>query len=189
MERNGRNYNQKPGFPNRFQHRNQLKKPYQDFNNKSSNSSKSHPNHPPLSDHPHNPHQSHYNNQGSSPNSYKNQPKGFQSGLKTTRTPLVNKNSEPFFTPGYYGPESIATLLSGGKKDPEQQQNEILGFKVVHDGRVVHDEMPKGSEWENKRENENNQMHPWNNLNGVNSHKYNEVPNSIEISLPSFTEC
>jgi len=188
MERSGRNYNQKPNFSNRFQHRNQLKKPYPDFNNKSSNSSKSHPNHP---GHSHNPQPFHFNAQGQSPNNYKNQPKGFQPNLKTTRTPLVNKNSEPFFTPGYYGPESIATLLNGVKKDPEQQQNEILGFKVVHDGRVVHDEMPKGPEWENKRENENNQMHfgGWNNLNGINSHKYNEIPNSIEISLPSFTEC
>ena len=180
MERTNRNYNTpKSNFPNRFQHRNQIKKPYNDYNNKSSSHSTKNHNSPFPSNQ-----QSHFNAQGQSPNNYKNQGKGFQATVKPNRTPLVVKNYEPFFTPGYYGPESIASMLNKVNKNPEQQQTEVLGFKVVHDGRVVHDEMPKGSEWEIKKEVDN-----WNRLGGINNgHKYNEVPNSIEISLPSFTE-
>jgi len=68
------------------------------------------------------------------------------------------------------------------------QNAKVLGFKVVHDGHVVHDEMPKGSEWENKKENDRGQMENWKTLNGYGSPKYNEVPESIVISIPSFTE-
>jgi len=184
MERNGRNpTNHKSNFPIRFQHRNQIKRPFADYNN--SNNKSSTPSHP-LKSHnspfPSNQ-QSQFNAQGQSPNNYNKN----QAAVKPTRTPLVAKSYEPFFTPGYYGPEQIATMLNKANKankDPEQQQIEILGFKVVHDGRVVHDEMPKGSEIENKKG-----IESWNRLTGVNSPKYNEVPNSIEISLPSFSEC
>jgi len=181
MERNGRNHNtHKSNFPNRFQHRNQLKKPYTDYNNPNNKSStpsiplKSHNSPFPSNQQPH------FNAQGQSPNNYNKS----QGTVRPTRTPLVAKNYEPFFTPGYYGPEQIATMLNKAHKDPEQQQVEILGFKVVHDGRVVHDEMPKGLENDDKKE-----IESWNRLGAVNSPKYNEVPNSIEISLPSFSEC
>lgn len=63
---------------------------------------------------------------------------------------------------------------------------EIVGFKIVLNGQVVHDEMLKPDE--GNKETSTIDFQEKYDPNGPGAHKYNDLPEFEEISLPSFIE-
>lgn len=83
----------------------------------------------------------------------------------------------------YWDPETNSFKMLDYSKPPAVE-SEVLGFKVVHNGNIIHDEMPEADKNSPKEGLRNDAA----GFTGLMNSKFNEMPLSETISMPSFIE-
>ena len=108
-----------------------------------------------------------------------------QSNSDTEKGVFFGKNQPYYHVQSYWDPESRDfKILDYSKPNQTLHESEVLGFKVVHNGNIIHDEMPTLGK-ENQVESIKKDVASFS---GFTSSKFNEAPVSETISIPSFIE-
>lgn len=170
------NYNQTLNFAN---------KPYQKNSNRKNSQNYTRPQNPsrpyktnPSATLPSNGRNTQYKPQNQGPNAWKPQIKD-QSYPTQNRAQNFGKNNESYNGQQYWESMNIGTI-NYRPSDQSLTDLTVLGFKVVHDGHVVHDEMCNNNGFACQEQSPS--------FGGLNGPRFNEMPVSAEISLPSFIE-